>query len=1293
MADTNWDSLSPVTEDDPWSALEEIKDDEEEKDPWSSLEEIVEEPEASAEQQPVTSEPELDPAVQQEMADRQSLIDITGVDPYTGKSVNSNPQIMTPGFMDNEENAAEYNRLKERYPEQFKENFEVAGDRPWYQFGFGDRDTETVTGTAADKVFTFSDGRQTIAPQDYEMITTDDGREVIVPPNATEDQIEQAKTSGVFTDQAELPELSRQMYDGFPATPEGREAALELYKAYEAAGETNALGIVTYKGKQVPFPDLALFSAPDLDLEDDISQGIYEGTKGILSTIAALNDLLAAGGDAAANAAIDLAEEISGADIGDVDLTTNAVGAVDDLLPSFPSDSEGILGALAYEGSQLATGGVAGKVTGDKIVGGLSRLSARLGGTRNAAEASQYLLKYAPKTSNVVKALSTEAGMAAALNPEVGTLFIGENALLPLSEGIQADPDSPEYKQLMAKKANLLADAVLGARVVQGGLEATAKGAKLVYLFSGAATIKGILSTGSREEAFVKSVMDRLALAADPAASPERVADLQRQIVKLIEDNEQVIANIDDGEVSVGLSTLAAVQFALKNNDTETARRIVSSAQRIEQGAMGSGYSTNQLATTQGRPARAFEETTTDMYNTRGGAESVDAAGDSLRTSATTPIREAEATLANVEAEATQFADRISSEINSDPFFGGKIDQLNDVDGVSIVLDRNASMDNIVSKLFEANRQMVGKKDELFGKIKGGRLNLRNAEGQQFGEILYERLQVLDKSFLDAGSPKKPGNSQLGELLAVVNNLDEDDAIKFLSNNVTFQDLYTKIRPNLADTISRLERDGSFAATSAMQDLLKIKSLIDDDAVVYLDETGQTKKIASAQEAMDYYKNEFSTYWRDGGVLQDIDRVNNTSAGRLNQAGPMDAARQNVEAGLTDQMRLQGDNILNALMTKEGGGSVDDVVDYVIADAVATLDTQAGKPLNEVDFASVRQKLMQRASLLDGNPATKQAADQVRSFLRQIQRMQQITPELAARIEKAQVAVQRVEEQAYNGALGRFFGQGGKPNPNTEDILFRYFADKQAVGTVNGQPAGDLVELLNRVDAIADPAERELTQKGIEAAFSKFTRERFLIASKEIPNQRGVSEAQIVKELGSVTNLLDRAELIYKNNPENVEGLRTLLQLNGIQAGTRKASTGAGNSITSDKAQATAAVNKLVTLTFGALSRIGARVRSGASGIVNEALDGANSARIAEELLSNPQRFVEIARKVIPKEGDSLTQEQLDLFYAWAVRSQIYNEDSETSQEDFMMAVAEAIASGQDTLNTLENQMMDLLPQ
>ena len=80
-----------------------------------------------------------------------------------------------------------------------------------------------------------------------------------------------------------------------------------------------------------------------------------------------------------------------------------------------------------------------------------------------------------------------------------------------------------------------------------------------------------------------------------------------------------------------------------------------------------------------------------------------------------------------------------------------------------------------------------------------------------------------------------------------------------------------------------------------------------------------------------------------------------------------------------------------------------------------------------------------------------------------------------------------------------------------------------------------------------------------------------------------------------------------------------MLQLNGIQAGTRKASTGAGNSITSRQGTDAVAVNKLVTLTFWCFEpyrRLDAI--PGASGFVNEALDGANSARIAEALLSKP---------------------------------------------------------------------------
>ena len=1291
MADT---TINTVKKEDPWTAFEPVIDDtgQEEEDPWAAFEPVIEEPEVVKTEVVNNATTSLDPAVQEEMDNRASMIEIVGIDPYNGEVVNENPTYMIPGIMDiNEDVSAEFERLKTIYPEQFPEEFDVAGDKSF--FGFGARKNNKVMGTAADKVFTFKDGSQKVAPNNYTLLETDDGREVLMPPDVTSQEVEQAKLSGVYNE-TELPEASRSMYDGFPATEEGRAAAMDLYRAYEEAGEEALGGLgVTYNGVLIPMPDMSMFSAPDLDTGDSISSGIYEGTKGIISTLAAINDMVAAGGNKLANDAIDITNQLMGTDLKDVDLTTNAVGTVDKVLPSGPTDTDSFLDALVYEGTQLLVGGTTGNKLGNGLNSVLGRISNKLGGGKNTAEASQYLVRYAPKASNAVKVLSTEAGMAAALNPDVGTLFIGENALLPLSTGITVDPESPEYKQLLAKKANILADAILGARVAQGALETTAKSAKLVYLFSGAGTLTGALRTGTREQKFVESVLQRLAIAADPLASPERIVELQKQITKIIEDNQEVIVNIDNGEVSIGLSTLAAVQFALRNNDTETAKRILSSAQIIEQGALGNKLNTGELASVQGRPGAVLDDTATEMFDSRGGDAAVSEAGDVIRAEANAPIVNAEAGVRSAEVEATEFATRISNEVSSDPLIGSKLEQLNDIDGISIVIDRNNSADSILNSLNAANRAMTDKKNELFRLIKGGRLNLPDANGVPFGKTLYDRLQVLNKQFLDSGNPKKPGNSQLGELLAAIDPkvVDEAEAIKYLSNNLTFETLYNSIRPNLSETISRLQRDGSLPAQDLIPDLLEIKKLIDDDAIKYLDDTGQVNKIDAAKTAMSYYKNTYSKFWRDGGVLQEVDRINNTSAGRLKQAGPIDATRETVVNTINDKTRLQADNILNVLMRKEGGESVDDVVDYIIADAVSLLDAQVGKPLNEVDFASVRQTLSDRASLLDGNPATKGASDKIRAFLRQMQRLQTITPEIAARISKANDRLKQVKDAAYKGALGRFFaGADGKPLTNTEEVLYKYFNDKQSLGMSEGAPSGDLVDLMRTINSIADPAERELTQKGVGAAFSKFFREKFLIASKELPNQRGISEAKITEELGGITNFLNKAEIIYVDNPENVEGLRKLLELNGVQVGTRKATSGAGNSITADKAAAITAVNKLVTLTFGALSRIGARVRSGASGFITDTLDGGESARIAENLLSNPGKFVDIANKVLPADNAAMSQEQVELLYAYLIRSQIYREKNENSEEDFMMTVADIMAKGEKAVDTVSDEMDEL---
>jgi hypothetical protein len=1239
----------------------------------------------------------IDPAVQQEVADRQAMIEMMGVDPYTGEVVSNNPVSMIPGILDiNENAAAEFDRLKGIYPQFFNKDFQVETERPWYQFGFGEKPTQRVRGTEDDEVFTYSDGRQQVAPSDSKMVADDSGVEVLVPGYATDEQISQAKLTGVFTDTEELPELSRSMYDSFAATPEGREAAMLLYKTYVAVGETSALGQPTYKGKSIPIPDTLPFTDPGLDFTDNIDNGIMQGAKGLVQVLAAGNDYLNALGNDIANSAIDATEEITGMDIGDFDMTSDTVGDLEKAFPSPPMDSNSLLDSVALEGSSLLVGAGGGVKVGNWLERGLSRISAKLGGVSNAAEASQYLMRYAPKVASTTRVLSTEAGMAAALNPDIETLFVGQNAMLPLAQGIEVDPQDPQYKQIMSKKANILADALFGARVIQTGVEGGVAATKIVYLFSGAGTITGLLSKNSRQEAFVNNTLRQLAVAAEPGASPERASQIQKEIIQYIQDNKDVIMEVDDKNVEIGLSTLAAVQRAIRNDDTETARRIISAARTLEQGVIGNRNATGELATVQGRPSQSLVDVTKDIAENRGGADAVSETGDILREEANAPIIDAQRGVAAAEADATNFSARIAEEVRNDPFFGSKIQKLNTVDGVSIVLDRNSSMDRIVTSLRKANTEMSQKKDELFGKIKGGRLNLRNAEGQQFGEALYERLSVLNKQFLDAGNPKKPGNSQIGDLLAVVNELDKSDAIKFLSNKVTFEDLYTSVRPNLVDTLSRLERDGSFEASSALQDLLQLKSLIDDDAIEYLNDTGQIKKIASAEEAMDYYKNEFSQYWRDGGVLQELDRVNNSSAGRLNLPGPLDATRQQVEGALTDANRLQGSNMIDTLMLPDAGGSVDDVVDYVIADAVVALDTQAGKALNEVDFTAVRQKLMERASLLDGNPATSPAADQIRSFLRTITQMQNISPELAARIDTARARLVEAEDQLKSSALNRFFaGNTGQALPNTQAVLDKLFADTQSLGTVQGEPAGQLVDILNKINEIPDPAFREATHKGLQASFSNFLRERFLIATREMPDQRGISAAKIEQELGGVTNFLDKARLIYADQPAIPEVFETYLELLGIQANTRKATSGAGNSITADKTEAIAAANKMVTLTFGALSRLGARVRASATGFINDKINPEDSIRIAEELLSRPDEFLEIARKVVPDSTKGMTEEQMDLMYAWVLRSGIYSEEDENSQQDFMMALIDAAAKVEETAvqgkSRIDDQMQRFL--
>ena len=131
-------TINTIKEEDPWAAFEPVIDDasEEEEDPWAAFEPVIDEPEVQKPEVVNTATTSLDPAVQEEMNNRASMIEIVGIDPYNGKVVNENPTYMIPGIMDtNEDVSAEYERLKTIYPEQFPQQFDVAGDKSFFGFG------------------------------------------------------------------------------------------------------------------------------------------------------------------------------------------------------------------------------------------------------------------------------------------------------------------------------------------------------------------------------------------------------------------------------------------------------------------------------------------------------------------------------------------------------------------------------------------------------------------------------------------------------------------------------------------------------------------------------------------------------------------------------------------------------------------------------------------------------------------------------------------------------------------------------------------------------------------------------------------------------------------------------------------------------------------------------------------------------------------------------------------------------------------------------------------------------
>jgi hypothetical protein len=960
------------------------------------------------------------------------------------------------------------------------------------------------------------------------------------------------------------------------------QKGMERYNFYKNHPEstTNFLGQVIYKGKRVPLPDQKYFSGDlKVGLQQKVMGGIQDAGRNILATGEMVTDLVGA--------------------------TNPETNYIDDNFSKLDT-GDSVLDSVIVEGSGLMTGG--GALA--KLAGSIPKLSKL------------------PYVGTVLKALGFEVGAASSVDSDVGTLLIGDKSLfkdmgLGGVQGMKVDPTDPKARQELAKRVNILMDGLTAAGVVEGGLKLTDVVGRTMYNLFIRPTDASI---SKMEQAFVEKLLDNLI---DVGDDPKSIEAARLKVIDLIKENKDLYVDMPKelaDDVAISLDTMSALEKALRDNNSDAARKIIMKAQGIKKGALQSSQGSNQLNLNVARPSEEFDRVLTEAEVNLGGGDAIKDANVALQRQGTDFLDDAAVNVKTAESNLENLNARVVQELTEDPSVIGRVTSLESKYGFDIGSVKNQSADEIVANLSKASESMDQTKNDLFAAVVGGEVDYLD---------LISTLKSLKPGQLDAAAAAMPGNSQFGTLLEqiklktkmvdgkpvteTVEEMQERFVKWSTQNDLDFARLFTDIRPGLVDSINSLEL-GSAAEKGAAKTLIQFKKWIDEDAIKFLeDQDIDAETLDAAQEAMRYFKEDWAPFWDDGSTLQQIGTLRRQTIGRGKQE-PMftDTSRNLVEGTINDSNRSVASNMINLLGRPEGGESAGLVVDFVIGDVLTKLSARLGASDNVADLGlgAVRQELSQYATLIRENFAGE--ADRLDALVARLGDNKATKETLEKELVQAQRLADEAKDTIYKQELNKFFTANGVPNPNGYDTMSKIF---------NGQQSTDqLTSLMSRAEA--DP----IIKDGMQAAYSRWFRNNILGSTTSSAGERTIKAGAEMANREGIKNALEYAEIVFADKPVFVSALDTLLKEAGMVERSRSSKAIPTGSGTAELTEQIAAVNRGVTMIFGVLSRFGAKVRATAVGRLNQTFQSERYFNMVDDLLSNPDEFTRVVGDIVRKD-------------------------------------------------------------
>jgi hypothetical protein len=928
--------------------------------------------------------------------------------------------------------------------------------------------------------------------------------------------------------------------------------------------------------------------------------------------------------------------ELAGAGLERLGLT-GATEAADNLIPGVDTGESG-MDALVVEGLPILA----------------SSLTAA-GLALRATQGANLMLR------GSAAALGGETAAAATSNNDAGSILIGENAMLPILRGV--DLEDSEANDVIEARLNLLMDGMLAGGIVAGGVQGAVQLSKFAYGMA----IEPLVNTLARGDAGIEDETINLllrqlvdattGLSKDDMFDPNVRFQIAGRIAEMVSNNREVLVpyltRLED-DLPIKLDSMSALARGLDGTNQQGVVAIGESLRRgVEQ---GSGVRTRAAVNA---PSDALDQQTREYLEQVGGETAADQtramadAADALAGSGRREVVDAQGDLARATADYERSAVELVSDLANDIELSDEIDRLARVTGTEIDTTRTAARNDIVDRIETAYVQMNGQKNALYASLNGGDIDV----GSLYDALANVKLDELSaqattlrrtsplKEIADLFQPRMvPEDTPSDSLEIVVGTTPGTQGMRQETREeviervqgwfardpemYNFGYFHQVIRPELSDLASSLFAKDDNLAGRVVRDIV---DAIDGPMVDFVGRNNPELADA-AVEAKRYYREEYSPLFRDGR-LREFSELYDGTIGRSADIGRTDY--RSGSRGIVDTTIRGGDAALigqfrDLLARSEGGGNVNPLADYMVADAIssaaASLRASGGTDAQLGGFVG---QLRQYSEALNENfPAR---AAELNDFANRVQAAQGNRQQLERLMNEAQERLKTTVDEVRNGELRSFFRReyGGSNDPVLRDLATASDpmpAFAAVLASNRNDTTATVTALMDRAASL-DPLQRRAVEDGIQTAYMRVFRERFLGRRVESGGSRPVNPARINMSLDETQSMFRVGDVIFKDTPEVMDAVRAMSELASEVASSRNASPIAAMSATEFNRQATTATNRIIYTIIGPLSRAGTRLRAGIGGFLQNAAPDERAAIIMDNIMADPAYFAELARR------------------------------------------------------------------